>query len=105
MAVKTTTAPSDRTFFIEKSEFGEYNKMVSVEFTYNATFLNNKDLDKAVLSVPYGNAAKDYFKNCLGKIINADGGLLSVKKSFDSFAYFTSSGWTSRTVKVLTLPD
>ena len=46
MAVKTTTAPSDSTFFIEKSEFGEYNKMVSVEFTYNATFLNNKDLDK-----------------------------------------------------------
>ena len=83
MAVKTTTAPSDSTFFIEKSEFGEYNKMVSVEFTYNATFLNNKDLDKAVLSVPYGNAAKDYLKNCLGKKINADGGLISFKKSYD----------------------
>ena len=38
---------------------------------------------KAVLSVPYGNAAKYYFNNCLGKKINADGGLISFKKSYD----------------------
>lgn len=82
MATKTTTAP-DSTFFIEKSEFGEYNKMISVEFTYNATFLDGNDLDKAVASVPYGNAAKEYLKNCLGKKINADGGLISFNKSYD----------------------
>lgn len=83
MAVKTTTAPSDSTFFIEMSEFGEYNKMVSVKFTYNATFLDGKDLDKAVASVPYGNAAKDYLKNCLGKKINIDGGLISFDKQYE----------------------
>lgn len=83
MAVKTTTAPSDSTFFIEKSEFGEYSKMVSVEFTYNDTFLNGTDLDKAVASVPYGDNAKKYLKNCLGKKINADGGLTSFNKSYD----------------------
>ena len=83
MAVKTTTAPSDSTFFIDKSELGEYGKKVSIEFTYNATFLDNKDLDKAVVSVPYGNAAKDYLKNCLGKKINADGGLISFNTSLN----------------------
>lgn len=84
MAVRTPAeALADSTFFVEKSEYGEYNKVVSVEFSYNETFLNNTDLDKAVASVPYGNAAKEYLKNCLGNKINADGGLISFKKSYD----------------------
>ncbi len=79
MAVKTVSV-SDSTFFVEKSEYGEYSKTVNVDFTYYTTFLNGQDLNKATASVPYSSAAKKYLQSRLLKKI---GSMTSLEKKYE----------------------
>ncbi len=82
MAVKSV-AVSDSTFTIEKSAYGEYNTTVNIEYPFNDVYKDNIDLDKAVASVMYGDASKNYLKSRLKSKIDANGGVQQVKKTYE----------------------